>query len=114
LEAAVTATRRVRAVSSAASSLGSSLPSGQRARHTLSVTPCASSARQGLALASCSSSLTTTSSPARNSREKARPSWKASAVALVPSITSSGAQPRKSAVSARARAFTSVARTLAG
>ena len=111
LAAAVTATSRVRGVSSARSSVGSSRPSGQCARHTFTPTPCACSQRQGLALASCSNSETMTSSPGWNSREKARESWKVSAVALVPRMTSSGWQPRNSAVAARAWAFTPVART---
>ena len=111
LAAAVRASRRVRGVSSSRRSASSSRPSGQRACHTCTTAPWASSQRQGLALDSCSSSETMTSSPGWNTRPKARESWKVRAVALVPSITSSGWQWRNSAVAARAWAFTSVART---
>ncbi len=55
------------------------------------------SSSQGATLPSWSSCVTTTSSPARQSRAAARVSAKFSVVMFAPKATSAGVQPRKSA-----------------
>src|SRR6478735_1259054 len=111
LDAAVTATRRVRPrmTAAAASGLSSPVPGSNSAQRT--VAPRASAAStQGRMLASWSRRLTTTSSPGPQSDESVRASWKVSSVAERPKTTPPGSTASRSPIAARASTTTRSAR----
>ena len=94
LEAAVTATRRVRSDRTRSTAAAGSSPVSASKSATRTVAPARSAAsRHGRTLASWSSDVTTTSSPGAQVREMASAKWKVSVVMFGPRTTPSGVPP---------------------
>jgi hypothetical protein len=109
-DAPVTATRRVRSVSTSATSSAVSSPVSRSNAAQRTVAPAASAAiTHGRMLASWSSRVTTTSSPGPHPADSARATSNVSAVALRPKTTPRGSAPSRSARAARVPCTTSSA-----
>lgn len=103
LEAAVTATRRVRSpVTAAMSSAVSSPVAGSKSAHRTVAPAAAAACTQGRMLESWSSRVTTTSSPGAQPFASVREKSYANCVALRPKTTPDGCAPSRSASARRA------------